>query len=258
VTLPGLRSRFCRTLWPAVLASACFAAHAEIVMAVSNALLHSEQSCDLQAAHDDGRPGRWHWTVLETAGGRVVPGAAGQAKYHAPRTLVNRLIHVQVLDEADPLRVAVHEIRVVPGLEGDLMNWVMGPNWNVPKMTVYAGDPEEVPGAVNTHFTEVITGICPIDDPAMPEGVNHHLAVADENGIQMVSPGRPPAECAALTHVSALAFSASGMLLVGTSNCIVELDMPRFVAPARLAHPEGAEAKEPRPGPAAAAAAGTP
>jgi hypothetical protein len=186
LTLPGLPSCFCRTLWAAVLASACLAAHAEIIMAVSSALLHSEQSCDLQAAHDDGRPGRWHWTVLETAGGQVVPGAGGLAKYHAPRTLVNRLIHLQVVDEANPLRVAVREIRVVPGLERDLLNWVMGPDWDVPKMTIYAGDPEVLPGAVNMHFGG-ITAICPIDDPAMPEGVNHHLAVADGWGIQMVS-----------------------------------------------------------------------
>jgi hypothetical protein len=359
----------------------------------------------------------------------------GLAKYHAPRTLVNRLIHIQVLDEADPLRVAVREIRVVPGLERNLMNWVMGPDWDVPKMNIYAGDPEPLPGAVTTHFGN-ITGICPIDDPAMPEGVNHHLAVADVWGIQLVSmtgeirpwlgarvrhtseaeadgapmdpdyfsclslatrprdsrpgnpyhlffaqqagdvgnfcvfalepdgrrrlvaggaevgfqdgpglearfsllgdmvmdrdgniflldrgnqlvrrisptgmvttiagqpgvagqgrnlfiadslnrsvrvwdlehrtlhtlcgdpsqfktrrgalsyfsPGRPPAECAAFSGVGVLAFSASGMLLVGTYECVAELDMPRFVSPARLAHPEGAESKDHRHGPAA-------
>ena len=57
----------------------------------------------------------------------------------------------------------------------------------VPKLQIYAGDPDPLQsGPVTVHFRN-IHRICYLDDPAMPGPVNRHWAVSDDFGVQLVS-----------------------------------------------------------------------
>ena len=53
--------------------------------------------------------------------------------------------------------------------------------------------------------------------------------------LAFYSPGRTPAECAAVASPQCVSFSTEGTCLVGTPECVVALDMPPFLSPARLA-----------------------
>ncbi len=57
----------------------------------------------------------------------------------------------------------------------------------VPKLQIYAGDPDPLPGAPTAVRFRNIHRICYLDDPSMPGAINRHWAVSDDFGVQLVS-----------------------------------------------------------------------
>ncbi|NTV75175.1 MAG: hypothetical protein HGA66_13340, partial [Holophaga sp.] len=61
----------------------------------------SRLTCGFTAAHADGKPRVWHWTLEEPDGGRFVsPQGRARMAYQAPFVLAPRVVHVRVTDPA--------------------------------------------------------------------------------------------------------------------------------------------------------------
>lgn len=171
-----------RTAVAAALAASC-PVRAQIALTCAKTCVQPGERCLFTAAHPDGEPGTWVWTVLEPDGGTLVPGPGGTAEYTAPKGAAPRVVHVQVWEDVHPPRVAIQEVQVRPG--GTTRASEAAP-WMVPKLEIYAGAPDPAPGDRNARFSG-IRKIAYLDDPSLPGHLNHHWVVADGYGLQLVS-----------------------------------------------------------------------
>jgi len=158
---------------------------AQITLAPAQVALRSGERCLFTAAHPDGTQGAWAWTVLEPDGGSLVPGDGGKAEYSAPKVQTQRVFHVQVWEDVHPPRVAIQAVQVLPAVDAAVAR-LRAADWMVPKLEIFAGDPEPGPEARTARFNGIRKAVF-LDAPVWPGHLNRHWAVGDGFGIQLVS-----------------------------------------------------------------------
>jgi len=159
----------------------------------------SRLTCGFTAAHADGRPRAWHWTLDEPDGGRFVSGQ-GRARmaYQAPFVLAPRVVHVRVTDPARG-ESAVYTLRVLPregvphkvqtGLNTLAQPQVFGPVVDVPTVTWVAG---QLPGSLlEKSYLGSLTKIEMVGDPdpALRELHGKSLALTADRLCRIDGPG---------------------------------------------------------------------
>jgi len=159
----------------------------------------SRLTCGFTAAHADGKPRAWHWTLEEPDGGRFVSGQ-GRARmaYQAPFVLAKRVVHVRVTDPAGGgtavLALDVLPREGVPSRVQVALNTlahpqVFGPVVDVPAATVMEGILPGYPpaGAVLRNVAKIQLVADP--DPAMGGLRGRSLAIVDGALFRMDGPG---------------------------------------------------------------------
>ncbi|GEM_PF-2363735 len=159
----------------------------------------SRLTCGFTAAHADGQPRAWHWTLEEPDGGRFVSGQ-GRARmaYQAPFVLAKRVVHVRVTDPAGG-ETAVLALDVLPregvprkvqaALNTLAQPQALGPVVDVPTATVMEGAlPGSLPASpVLRNVAKVLLVADP--DPAMTGLLGRSLAIVDGALFRMDGPG---------------------------------------------------------------------
>ncbi len=160
--------------------------------------VRSRLTCGFTAAHADGKPRAWHWTLDEPDGGRFVSGQ-GRARmaYQAPFVLVPRVVHVRATDPAAG-ESAVFTLRILPregvphkvqaGLNVMAQPQVFGPVVDVPTATGFAGN---LLGALGEKsFLHDLVKIQPVADthPALKDLHGKCLAVAGDGLYRLDGP----------------------------------------------------------------------
>ncbi|NTV75176.1 MAG: hypothetical protein HGA66_13345 [Holophaga sp.] len=160
--------------------------------------VRSRLTCGFTAAHADGRPRAWHWTLEEPDGGRFV-SSQGRARmaYQAPFVLAPRVVHVRVTDPATG-ESAVFTLRVLPregvphrvqaGLNTVAQPQVFGPVVDVPTATGFAGN---LPGALGEKpllHDLVKIQLVADPDPALRDLHGKCLAVAADRLYRLDGP----------------------------------------------------------------------
>lgn len=160
--------------------------------------VRSRLTCGFTAAHADGRPRAWQWTLEEPDGGRFV-SSQGRARmaYQAPFVLAPRVVHVRVTDPAAG-ESAVFTLRVLPregvphkvqaGLNTLAQPQVFGPVVDVPTATGFGGN---LPGALGEksylHDLAKIQLVAD-PDPALKELHGKCLAVSADRLYRLDGP----------------------------------------------------------------------
>jgi len=97
------------------LASAGIHAQAQVTLRAGLERLESFQTCIFTAAHADGAPRLWEWSIREEDGGGFTRMRRGPGNlYRAPQVDQEQIFHIQVQVQGHPEQAAEATIRVVP------------------------------------------------------------------------------------------------------------------------------------------------
>ena len=133
------RFRFGRTLLALALPWAGLAQAPVAIWMPEPASLRSGGQCRLQAGAATAAALAWDWSVLEADGGTVVADGDGRAVYTAPFVVRPRTFTVRAAVASDPGAAATLAIRVHPHRALELLDEVLGPGWDRPRLEPLAG-----------------------------------------------------------------------------------------------------------------------